>query len=87
MHADKRLIAALDVPDLDRMDEMVAALGDGVGYYKVGMELFYGAGAEAVRRLRRAGKDVFLDLKLHDIPNTVGHSVRVLTGQIGRAHV
>jgi orotidine-5'-phosphate decarboxylase len=79
MKADKRLIVALDVPTLEQMKALVVALGDTVNYYKVGMELFYGAGAEAISYLRSQGKEVFLDLKLHDIPNTVAQSARVLT--------
>lgn len=79
MKADKRLIVALDVHAMPEMRGLVARLGDSAGYYKVGMELFYSVGAEAIRYLRQAGKDVFLDLKLHDIPNTVAHSARVLT--------
>ncbi len=80
MTADKRLIVALDTPDLERMKALVAALGDTVNYYKVGMELFYSAGADAVRYLRSQGKAIFLDLKLYDIPNTVAFSAKVLTG-------
>lgn len=80
MTTDKRLIVALDVHTMDEMKQMVERLGDTVGYYKIGMELFYSVGTEAIRYLRQAGKDVFLDLKLHDIPNTVAQSARVLTG-------
>lgn len=80
MKNDQRLIVALDTPDLERMKALVAKLGDSVNYYKVGMELFYGAGAETISYLRSQGKAVFLDLKLHDIPNTVAQSARVLTG-------
>ncbi len=77
--SDNRLIVALDFDDMDRVQKLVAELGDAVGHYKVGMELFYAAGGEAVRFLRAAGKEIFLDLKLHDIPNTVGRSAGVLT--------
>jgi len=77
---DDRLIVALDFDDLDKARKLVGLLGDTVGHYKVGMELFYAAGGEAVRFLRAAGKEVFLDLKLHDIPNTVGRSAAVLAG-------
>lgn len=63
---------------MDKVRKLVAELGDAVGHYKVGMELFYAAGGEAIRFLRAAGKEVFLDLKLHDIPNTVGRSAGVL---------
>ena len=80
MTTDKRLIVALDVHTMDEMKQMVERLGDTVNYYKIGMELFYSVGTEAIRYLRQAGKDVFLDLKLHDIPNTVAQSARVLTG-------
>ena len=66
-----RLIVALDVPDLASAEAMVSRLGDSVTFYKVGMELAYGGGLSFVRRLANAGKKVFLDLKLHDIPNTV----------------
>jgi len=73
------LIVALDFPVLDKALALTDELGGAVSFYKVGMELFYGAGGEAVRRLRAAGKEIFLDLKLYDIPNTVAHSVKVLT--------
>jgi orotidine-5'-phosphate decarboxylase len=66
-----RLIVALDVPDLASAEAMVSRLGDSVTFYKVGMELAYSDGLSFVRRLADAGKKVFLDLKLHDIPNTV----------------
>jgi len=76
---DNRLIVALDFADMDKVQRLVAELGDAVGHYKVGMELFYAVGGEAVRFLRAAGKEVFLDLKLHDIPNTVSQSAKVLS--------
>lgn len=79
MHSDDRLIVALDFPAMDKVKALVETLGDTVSYYKVGMELFYSTGGEAIRYLRAAGKDVFLDLKLYDIPNTVAHSAKVLT--------
>lgn len=68
--ADSRLIVALDVHSMDQVKRLVDALGDTVSYYKVGMELFYSTGARAVSYLRENGKHIFLDLKLHDIPNT-----------------
>ena len=70
--ADERLIAALDVPTRAAAEELVVRLGDSVSYYKVGMELFYALGGDIVMWLKGEGKQVFLDLKLHDIPNTVG---------------
>jgi orotidine-5'-phosphate decarboxylase len=54
-------------------------LGDAVDYYKVGMQLYYSAGIDAVKYLQNQGKKVFLDLKLHDIPNTVVQSACVQT--------
>ncbi|WP_312521017.1 orotidine-5'-phosphate decarboxylase [Anaerospora sp.] len=77
--ADKRLIVALDVNSLDKMKQLVNDLGASVNFYKVGMELFYSAGEQTVEFLRSADKEVFLDLKLHDIPNTVACSVAALT--------
>lgn len=77
--ADDRIITALDVHSLEDMKKLVETLGDSVSFYKVGMELFYSAGSDAVRYLKDQGKHVFLDLKVHDIPNTVGQSIRALT--------
>ncbi|MGH7720985.1 MAG: orotidine-5'-phosphate decarboxylase [Gemmatimonadaceae bacterium] len=71
-----RLIVALDTPSWEGATALVERLGDGCDFYKVGSELFTAEGPEAVRRLRERGKDVFLDLKLHDIPNTVKRSAR-----------
>ena len=77
--ADDRLIVALDVSTMDDMKEIVTSLGDAVSFYKVGMELFYAEGEQTVRYLQEHNKQVFLDLKLHDIPNTVAHGVSTLT--------
>lgn len=77
--ADDRLIVALDVSTMDDMKEIVTSLGDAVSFYKVGMELFYAEGEQTVRFLQEHNKQVFLDLKLHDIPNTVAHGVSSLT--------
>ena len=66
-----RLIVALDLPDAAQARAMVERLGDTVSFYKIGMELVYGGGLDLVRELSGAGKKVFLDLKLQDIPNTV----------------
>lgn len=71
MVADERLIAALDVHTREALEELVGRLGDSISYYKVGMELFYALGGDVVTWLKREGNKVFLDLKLHDIPNTV----------------
>ena len=77
--ADERLIVALDVSTMNQMKDIVSSLGDSVSFYKVGMELFYAEGEQTVRYLQEEGKQVFLDLKLHDIPNTVAHGVASLT--------
>ena len=66
-----RLILALDVPTIAEAEAMAERLGDAVTFYKIGMELAYIGGIALGERLMRAGKKVFYDLKLHDIPNTV----------------
>jgi orotidine-5'-phosphate decarboxylase len=62
---------ALDIPDVGVARRLVERIGERVVFYKVGMELAYGGGLAFVSELAAAGKQVFLDLKLHDIPNTV----------------
>jgi orotidine-5'-phosphate decarboxylase len=69
-------IIALDVPSSDKALALVTELGDTCQFYKIGNELFTSTGPEVVRRVRERGVDVFLDLKLHDIPNTVAGGVR-----------
>ena len=69
--ARDQLIVALDVPELDQARQLVESLGEAVSFYKIGMELVYGHGFGFIKELTGAGKKVFLDLKLHDIPNTV----------------
>ena len=69
-------IVALDFPRADLALAMVERLGDACKFYKVGGELFTAAGPQVVQALRALGKDVFLDLKLHDIPNTVRGAAR-----------
>lgn len=73
--ARERLIVALDMPEVAQAEAFVARLGDSVSFYKVGMELAYGGGFPLVEHLVGSGKQVFLDLKLHDIPNTVERAV------------
>ena len=73
------IIVALDVPGLDAALLLVERLTPVVGAFKVGKELFVGAGPEIVRRIRAAGAPVFLDLKFHDIPNTVAQAVAAAT--------
>jgi orotidine-5'-phosphate decarboxylase len=75
-------IVALDVSTAAEALSMVRMLGGDCNYYKVGSELFTAAGPPVVRAIRELGHEVFLDLKFHDIPNTVAGSVRgaVATG-------
>src|SRR6201985_3322507 len=72
----ERLIVALDLPSVEAAAALVAQLGDAVSFYKVGYQLAYAGGLAYVEKLVGAGKKVFLDLKLHDIGNTVGQGVR-----------
>lgn len=76
---DNRLIVALDVADMAEVQSLVVALGEAVNYYKVGMQLFYSTGLECLTYLREQGKNIFLDLKMHDIPNTVAQGAASLT--------
>lgn len=69
-------IVALDFPRADVALKMVDRLGDACNFYKVGGELFTAAGPQVVQALRALGNEVFLDLKLHDIPNTVRGAAR-----------
>ncbi len=79
MGADPRLIVPLDVPSVDEARATIAALGDAVSFYKVGLELFAtGEGMTLARELKAAGKQVFLDWKLHDIGTTVQRAAAVL---------
>ena len=70
-----RLIVALDLPSVAAADAMVARLGDAVSFYKIGYQLAFAGGLTFAETLARANKRVFLDLKLHDIGNTVGKGV------------
>jgi orotidine-5'-phosphate decarboxylase len=69
--ADPRLILALDVPARADAESMVERLGDSVLFYKIGLQLLAGGGMEMARDLKRRGRRVFLDWKLHDIGATV----------------
>jgi orotidine-5'-phosphate decarboxylase len=73
------LAIALDLPDAKQALALVDSLGDTCQWFKVGMELYYAAGNSFVHELRSRGFNVFLDLKLHDIPNTVAGAVRSAT--------
>src|SRR5579863_7724457 len=71
----ERLIVALDVSSAAAAQKIVAAVGDSALTYKVGMQLYTAEGPQVVRDLVASGRRVFLDLKYHDIPNTVGAAV------------
>ena len=73
--ARDRLIVALDLPEVATAEAMIARLGDSVTFYKIGYQLAYAGGLPLVGRLADTGKKVFLDLKLHDIGNTVARGV------------
>jgi orotidine-5'-phosphate decarboxylase len=70
-----RLIVALDIPSVTDAEAMIARLGDSVSFYKIGYQLGYAGGLSLAAELARAGKKVFVDLKLHDIGNTVARGV------------
>jgi len=77
-HARDRLIVALDLPGIEAARAMVERLGDSVTFYKIGKELVYAGGLGLAAELIGAGKKVFLDLKLHDIPNTVAGAMQAI---------
>jgi len=76
MPAQDKLIVALDVPEAAEALALAKTLAGSVGLFKIGMELFYAAGPRVVEQVVELGQKVFLDLKLHDIPNTVSAAVR-----------
>jgi orotidine-5'-phosphate decarboxylase len=69
---------ALDTPELSRARELARHLKDHAGYMKIGMEFFYANGAAGYEVVAREGLPIFLDLKLHDIPNTVAQGLTSL---------
>jgi orotidine-5'-phosphate decarboxylase len=73
-----RLIVALDLPGVAPAEAMISRLGDSVTFYKIGYQLAYAGGLSLVSQLNDAGKKVFVDLKLHDIGNTVARGVESL---------
>lgn len=78
--ARQRLIVALDVPDANSAMRLVAELEGTCTWFKVGLELFVAAGPAVLEPIIARGHNVFLDLKLHDIPNTVAGAVRSAAG-------
>lgn len=80
MKADKRLIVALDVDKKEKALHLVDALKPEVALFKVGLELFSSCGPDIVETIKKRGCGIFLDLKFHDIPNTVGRAAAAVTG-------
>ena len=76
------IIAALDVPDTEGALKLAEAIAPAVGAFKIGKELFVSTGPDIVKRVRDTGASVFLDLKFHDIPNTVAGAVEA-TADLG----
>ena len=76
LSARDRLIVALDVPNAAEAQRLVQSLGNSASIYKIGKQLFTSEGPDLVRDLVSSGRKVFLDLKYHDIPNTVASAVR-----------
>lgn len=75
-----RIFVALDTPDLERAKAMAARVRNHVGGLKLGLEFFAAHGAHGVREMSHVGLPIFLDLKLHDIPNTVAKAIQALGG-------
>lgn len=80
MTAKERLIVALDVDTKEEVKTLVDALKNEVGMFKIGLQLYTSMGNEIIRYIKDRECKIFLDLKFHDIPNTVAKSTRVLTG-------
>ena len=74
--ARDRLIVALDLSSVEAAEALIAKLGDSVSFYKIGYQLAYAGGLPLVSKLADHGKKVFIDLKLHDIGNTVAKGVQ-----------
>lgn len=75
----EKIIIALDVNTLKEVEHLLDILSPHVGIFKVGMELFYSCGPKAIDLIKKYDREVFLDLKFHDIPNTVRNAAKVAT--------
>lgn len=75
---DNPIFCAIDTPDMARAEQLAAQLSGAVGGLKIGMEFFYAHGAQGYEKLAAFDQPIFLDLKLHDIPNTVAAAIHAL---------
>jgi orotidine-5'-phosphate decarboxylase len=78
MHSKNPLIIALDVDSADQALDLIAEIGPAADFYKIGMELYAAAGMDLVKQVSAFGKNVFLDLKLYDIGETVKRATRII---------
>ncbi|MBR6015315.1 MAG: orotidine 5'-phosphate decarboxylase, partial [Firmicutes bacterium] len=76
---DKDVIIACDFSSAEETYKFLDRFGEEKPFVKIGMELYYAEGPAIVREIKRRGHKIFLDLKLHDIPNTVGKAMKVLS--------
>lgn len=83
-NARERIIVAFDLPEAGAAVELARELSEEISFFKIGLQLYTAAGPEIVRAIAATGAKVFLDLKLHDIPNTVAKAVAA-AGQLGVA--
>ncbi len=75
----ERIIVALDVDTLDQARYLLDSLGDSISFYKIGLQLYTSLGQAIIKELQSRNKHIFLDLKFHDIPNTVASVCRVIS--------
>ncbi len=81
MRPTEKVILALDVDSLPKAQKLIKQLGSAIAVFKIGPVLFTAVGPQVIKQVRKAGSRVFLDLKFHDIPNTVAGAVRMATRQ------
>ena len=74
---DKQLVVALDVANKNELLKVLDVLPDTISWYKIGLELFIAEGPKILNILKKLNKSIFLDLKLHDIPQTVENALNV----------
>src|SRR5437879_13853961 len=82
-NAADKIIVALDVPTKEKALGLVKQLRDQISFFKIGLQLYTAEGPEIVRTVLATGAKVWLDIKLHDIPNTVGRAVRSEERRVG----